>query len=307
MNRRPALSLWLVVLLFTAGGASCPNVLHQYVEPIPPVLSQRATLEEVIRVVNDNSAKIRSFETRSGTISIKNFPDLKANVVYEQPRRFRLLAKSLLGEEVDLGSNDELFWLWVGRNKPKELYYCRHDRFDTSPARRVIPVEPNWLVAALGLVTFDPRDEQQGPFPAAGGLLEIRTRHRTPAGDLLKVTLVDDRRGWVMEQRLYDAGGRMLASAKTARHHSVSVDGNPDHRAAMPREVRIEWPPAGLTMTIDLGDVQINPARVSEAVWTRPNYSGWKNVDLSTMRLPPSLERRPPPQRVPPVEYRGGR
>ena len=33
---------------------------------------------------------------------------------------------ALTGPEVDLGSNDELFWFWVRRNEPPAVYFARH-------------------------------------------------------------------------------------------------------------------------------------------------------------------------------------
>ena len=47
--------------------------------------------------------------------------------------------------ELDVGSNDELFWFWIKRNKPRALFYCRHDQFGSSNARQMIPVDPGWL------------------------------------------------------------------------------------------------------------------------------------------------------------------
>jgi len=296
MPSRPLASLAVALLLFVAGGAACPHMVRQYVEPVPPVFSERPTLDEVIAEVNRQSSQIHSFRGSNAKIDLEGVrlaPTLKADVVYEQPGRFRLKARSPIADEVDLGSNDELFWVWVRMNDPKEMYWCRHDRFDDSPARQLIPVEPGWLIEALGVVHLDPRGEHRGPYPTKDGRLEIETRIRTPLGDLTKVTVLDDRRGWVLQQRLFDAHGKLLASAVGRKHYSVSVDGDPSHRVALPKEVRIEWPPAKLSMTLDLGELEINPRDLSPELWTKPTYKGWRDVDLGGMRRSHALPTVP--------------
>ena len=290
MTRRPLLSLIILLVLFTAGGASCPNVLHQYVDPLPPALSEAPSLAEVIQVVNANSDKIRSFRTDDATIKIDGIaiPSLKTSIVYQQSKRFRLKADTPLvsGTEVDLGSNDELFWFWIKRNRPKNLYWCRHDHFKNSRARRVLPVDPAWLIEALGVARLDPRGEHRGPERQADGSLKVWTRLRTPAGDMTKVTIIDSLRGWVREQHLYDAQDRLIASAVASGHVSVPVDGNSANRVVLPQQINIQWPAAELSMKIDMGNVQINQLDVSPEMWNKPSYSGWTDVDLGALTVP---------------------
>ena len=282
MKRRPLLSLAILLVLFIAGGASCPNVLHQYVDPLPPALSETPSLAEVIHVVNANSAKIHSFQADNATIKVDGIPSLKTRIVYQQSKRFRLVADTPIGPgtEVDLGSNDQLFWFWVHRNRPKHLYWCRHDQFATSGARRVLPVDPAWLIEALGVAWLDPRGEHRGPERQADGSLKVSTRIRTPEGDMTKVTIIDPLRGWVREQRLYDADHRLIASAVASGHVSVPVDGDAANRVVLPKKVEVRWPAANLSLKIDLGDVRINRLDVSPEIWNKPSYSGWTDVDL---------------------------
>ena len=73
-------------------------------------------------------------------------------------------AATVFGPEVDLGSNDQLFWFWIKRNQPPAVYVCRHDQFPTSRARQMIPIDPNWLVEALGTLVLDSQLPHQGPY-----------------------------------------------------------------------------------------------------------------------------------------------
>ena len=53
------------------------------------------------------------------------------------PRRVRLQAEtSATGPEVDLGSNEEVFWFWVNRNEPPAVYFDRHSQRAGSAAQK---------------------------------------------------------------------------------------------------------------------------------------------------------------------------
>ena len=210
-------------------GASCPQTLQRYTNPLPRVLPPSPTLEQVIDVVNRNSSQIHSFSTNHASISGPGFPSLGASVAFERPRRFRLRAGTgLTGTEIDLGSNDELFWFWMRRNQPPAMYYCRHDQFATSQARQTTPFEPGWLIEALGVTEFDPALPHQGPYPLPNDRLRIDTIRNTPEGPVTKITIVDGSQGWVLEQHLFDARRRLLASSVASGHRRDPLE-RPDH------------------------------------------------------------------------------
>lgn len=259
--------------------------------PAPPVLPTEPTLEQVIDVVNANSSKIQTFSTNAATLSGSGFPSLRASVVFERPRRFRLRAETVMtGAELDVGSNDELFWFWVRRNEPRAMYFCRHDQFATSPARRMLPIDPAWLIEALGVTELDPSLPHQGPFRVGTDRFAIHTVRETPDGPQTKVTAVDARRGLVVEQRVYDAAGQLVASAVTSRHRLDPLSG-----LMVPKVVDINCPAAELTLRIDLGNVEVNrPLEGTGEVWALPSYEGFPPFNLCDPRLfqPPAA----PPQ-----------
>jgi hypothetical protein len=275
------LLLLVAAAMLGLSGASCPQLVQQF-QPRPRVLSASPTLEEVIQVVNRNNSQIQSLSTTQATLSVPGTPTLRANLMFQRPRRLRLRADLLTLPELDLGSNEELFWFWVKRNPPPAIYWCRHDQFAYSRARQMIPLEPDWLIEAMGISEFDPALPYQGPFPLPGDRLEIRTIRETPQGPTTKVTVVDASQGWILEQRLHDSEGRLLASAQTSFHRRDPLTG-----LVVPTLVVINCPPAQFSARIDLGNVQIN--RLSGdpmQLWTIPNYPGYPLVDLCDPRIP---------------------
>ncbi len=290
--------LLTVVTLAAAGGAGCPGVVRQYAAPAPRVLPPSATLEQVIEVVNRNSSRIQSFSTNCATLTGPGFPTLRASVAWARPRRFRLRAETgLSGPELDLGSNDELFWFWVRRNRPAAIYYCRHVQFATSGVREMVPIEPDWLIEALGICEFDPTLPHQGPFPLSGGRLEIRTIRETIQGPSTKITIVDGATGLVLAQHIFDARGQLKGSAVAGGHRRDPLSG-----LTLPKTVDIQCPASQLSMRIDLGNVRINypGGAANPELWAMPSYAGYPTVDLCDphRRLaptspPPAVSARP--------------
>lgn len=280
---RLRLGLMVFLGLFATSGASCHNYVRQFGQPAVRVLPPTASLEQVIDVVNRNSAAIYAFSSTEASISSPGMPTLRANVAFHRPQRFRLRAQTAMtGAEVDLGSNDELFWFWVRRSERPAVYFCRHDQFATSAARQSIPIDPSWLVEALGVVEFDPALPHQGPYPLPGDRFEIRTVRETPQGPVTKSTVIDAVRGWVVEQHLYDAAGQRMASAVAEQHRR-----DPLTNLVMPRVVKIDSPQAEFSMRVNLGNVQINRLSGNPAeLWSMPRYPGAAMVDLGAP--PPS-------------------
>lgn len=279
---------WLVLLvfgLFVLCGAGCPQSLWQYGNTEPRLLPPSPTLEQVIEVVNRNNSRIESFFTNRAAISGPGMPSLRASIAFQRPKRFRFRAETgLTGAELDIGSNDEVFWFWARRNQPPAIYYCRHEQYESCPSKPAAPLEPRWLIEALGVAELDPALPHQGPAPLPNDRLQIRTIIDSPEGPLTKITIIDGSRGWILEQQLYDARRRLLAASLSSRHRRDPLSG-----LVMPTLVEVYCPPAQLMMRIELGNVEINRLRdESGALWTMPNYPGATLVDIADPNFQPS-------------------
>lgn len=289
MTHRAAQILFVLAVAFAGGGAQChrpnPNVAAIYG---PRVLTETPTTGDVIQAVNANSALIKSLFTTDAVMSVPGAPSLRANIALERQKKFRLRAETALtGSEVDLGSNDEMFWFWVRRNPPPTLYYCRHDRFETSAAKQVVPVDPEWLLDALGLVTFDAYHQHSTPTKNRNGKWEIRTTLPSTSGapPMSKVTVVDEARGFVLEQYLYDAKGVLVASSLTSRHWRDPATG-----AIVPQVIEINWPSTQFNLKFDVRTWSVNNLRADPAqLFAMPRDPGWAVVDLGNPNFRPGV------------------
>jgi hypothetical protein len=289
-HHRALHSLWKLLVIVgavCASGATCqrPLIVNPFAAPgpaAPQVLMENASRDEIVAAVNQNSAKIRSLSVTGAAITIQDMlglPILSGNIAAERPGRFRLTAGTTFGQEIDLGSNDELFWLWVKRNQPPAVYFCRHEQFAHSAIRQVMPIEPTWLLAALGMVDLDPATVFDGPLPSprGAGTVELRSLLPSAGGRLQRVTVIDARRAWVIEQHVYDEAGRTLLASAVAESHRYY----PVEQVSLPERVAIRLPTANIAMKINLGTVQINQLSGDRSqLWALPTFEGYPQYDL---------------------------
>jgi hypothetical protein len=266
----------------------------------PQVLQPGATREQIVAAVNQNSSRVQSLSVANASITIPNMlglPLLSGNIAAERPGRFRLKAGTIAGPELDLGSNDELFWLWVRRNQPPAVYYCKHSQFANSNIRQMLPVEPSWLLAALGMVDIDPSSVFDGPLPSprGNGSVELRSWLPSAGGTLQRVLLIDATRAWVLEQHIYDqAGTTLLASARAESHRYYPVE-----QVSLPEQVSIELPTANFKLAINLGQMQINQLQGDRTqLWSLPTVDGHPQYDLGGALPGTPLPGQAPPQPI---------
>ena len=238
---------------------------------------------------------MQTLQSRDARLHIRGLPGISLDLAYEQPRRFRLRAgTAITGQELDLGSNDELFWFWTKQNPQPSIFFARHEAFAQSPNRSLIPIEPLWIADALGLPRFDPRHFHEGPTAKGNGLLEIRSRIPAADGELTKITWVHERFAWVMKQQVFDSRGRLLASAEATEHEYY-----PHAQIALPRKVAIELPSAQLAFQVESSGYLINqPFPNSTAIFALPQdqLPNYPLLDIADPRFSIPV---PPPQANP--------
>jgi hypothetical protein len=183
---------------------------------------------------------------------------------------------------LDLGSNDELFWIWVKQQNPSTILYARHAQVDSPAMRSLLPVPPSWIAEAIGLVELDPYAVHEGPYQSSPGRLEVRSRGSARGAEATRVTVVDSVYGWVLQQSLYDSQGQMLARSTMSRHQY-----DPEHHVSLPRRVQITIVPAELAFTLEVDQYvlnQFNAGADDSALWTMPRVEGADYVDLGDPR-----------------------
>ncbi len=234
-------------------------------------------------MVNQNAAHVQSLYASDVKIKGSRLPTVSAKLAYAARRRFRLMAETALtGVEVDLGSNDELFWFWAKRSDPPALFFCRHDRYQTSAASQLVPIDPQWVIDSMGLATLDLRMRHNGPLAMGDGRFSVETLLPRPDGTWTRTMIIDTELGTVVEQHLRDPLGRLVTSSIASEHRRDVLN-----EVTLPGHIELSWPVANFTLAIDVKDWEINyPDQRPAELWQMPQSISDQVIDLADPRGP---------------------
>ena len=290
------LRFWIVLALVwgSFGFDLCSSVEAQWFKgfrrpaapAIPAAFNGVPTQQQLLQRLSAQTATVRQVDA-SVSVAIKGAPKLKGTLQIERPLRLRLKA-GVLGVDqmgVDVGSNDELFWIWtraaIGGQGPT-LMYALHEQFKRSSGavRQAIPLEPNWLINALGLVEFSKDDFHQGPVLTAEGRLKLITVSNADAGRQYRITLIDATRGLIEQQSIYDENRNLIAYTNSTGYRFY-----PQHNISLPNNIEMhlftsDGQEQELTVTttgFNINSLFGDPQRM----WTMPQPANVPRIDLS--------------------------
>lgn len=315
--------VWIGTLLvcFVSGGATCARRQTPIPFPPPPVVfGETPTIDELASVVNRTDS-IRQLSCNSASVEVLSMPKLPrlgATLNIQRDRNFRLRASLpiVLGAGIDMGSNDQVFWFEVPdrmSGMSKTLYYAQHEQYRQQLHGSVLPVDPTWVIDALGLVHVDPATVVAGPVRRDDGKLEIRNTLSMPDGIYQRVCFIEASAGYVTDQFLYAPDGRLIAKSQATNHRY-----DDQHQCALPHLVQLDLTPASgppLAMKIEIGSYAVNQLLSGDPnLFTMPQTAS-QAVDLTTLSGPPiagSATRVEPPigysaRRSSPIPLRGMR
>jgi hypothetical protein len=176
----------------------------------------------------------------------------------ERPKNFKLVMKSLRGQEADIGSNNDEFWFWVNNKADRSVYVCSYE--DVDRTRLSAGFQPDWIVEAMGLRTIS-HDEADKMIVKDGDRLStmklVSTRTGTNGSVLTKETIIDNA-GLIREHYLYQGQGKsrtLVASAVIEKFHPpiAASDGS----VTLPAKFRLTWVQEQLTLDINLREPQL--------------------------------------------------
>jgi len=238
-----------------------------------PRFSADPQVEEVVDHLNRNVEKLHSWQAHNVKIRANNLP-LSGTLAVEEGQRLRLVVESLAGNEVDMGSNEDVFWIWAKRMEPAYVF-CRHEQIDQARAEYGIPFEPEWLMQALGVAPLDTQNltMQIDPTGKRARLVQqVVTAHGQP---LQKVITVDLVQGVIIQHEIFDAHGRLIAQARLEDYRSFK-----DSDVVLPRRVRLDWPQSDMSLVLTFNQIEVNPGSISAQIWEMPQMPGVEMVDL---------------------------
>ena len=200
----------LLVFVVSQTGCQIFGRFNRTTPKVPQIANSNMTLDQWLIALNEQSNKISQLKT-SVRVAMDGAPTMRGNLSIEHPKRLRMKAGIAGITAIDVGSNDELFWIWTKSavpGQPPTLMYARHLDFETSPVRRQIPIDPEWLIAGLGFTKFLPTDRHEGPSARpTDGMLELITYRQTGTEQNIRKCVIDPKTGFIAQQSFYDQNG----------------------------------------------------------------------------------------------------
>jgi hypothetical protein len=204
----------------------------------------------------------------------------------DKPRNFRLKGTFAGSTACDIGSNNEEFWYWIKRDDPPYLYHCSYDAMARGNVPLPFPVQPDMVMAALGMADYNP-DPAHYEVKVLANRVELSENTVSAQGKRVqKVTVfargkVDEKdlfkgRPQVVEYKIRDEQGQEVCKATV---ESVTVE----HGAIVPRKLRLTWPAQRMELGLTLHKVETN-TRVSTEAFTRSNLP-YQSFDLARRSL----------------------
>jgi hypothetical protein len=295
-------------LTWIASGATCiPRRNIPDFQPIP-AFDAPPTREQLVDAIN-RTRNIQSLQSSSVNVTLNNERSVNANMAWARPRKFRMTASVAGVAGFDLGSNEESFWMTVRSfATTPDIYFARHDAFESQVDRRILPVSPVWLVEALGINDIDLQYLIQEPMTRADGFVEMTTYVPSPIGNYTRTLAVDPKYGFARQVFLRDPTGRLVANAHQSKHQYY-----PSVQTSLPHSVKVQLIPAGspvMELDISIAAYVVNGLPTEDMTqFMMPDARSYNATDLAppsqghAQTVPPAVA--PPQPTYPRTSYRG--
>jgi hypothetical protein len=291
-------TVMLLVCVCLTGSTGCAYVLWPTrpsgLPKVDPPLTADATAEEILARVNQNAYSefapggLRSFRSDSISVRMSGIPaPMRASMVVEAPRNLRLRVAHPVtgGEAVDIGSNDERFWVWIKESPQQNVITCSHDH--VAVASKVcplpLPFRPDWLMEVLGVTPISGSGYEVRRKEAKSPIVELVSVQRAPDQQpVRRIVKIDTVHGVVMEHRVETLEGKKVARAVLFRHFR-----DPSTNLILPRQIDIDWPIDGqpLALSLQFNKLDFNTPPESVALWTPPQMSDYPELDIGLLAL----------------------
>jgi hypothetical protein len=250
------------IILYLFIGLTNPKemiYIHYLQSPSFPIAENEAT--QIIKEINIKNSKIKNFFCSNVEISIDNIPfKLQALLIYEKKLNFRMLVRSFVGKELDIGSNKNYFWFWSKRMVPSGLYYAKHK--DLYKTKLRTPFSPKWIMESLGFEEINNKVRV-----SKSGLYLIIEEDRISSMNtrVTKKTLVNIESRMIVGHYLYE-NNRLISSAEVK-----------ESRNNMPYSIRVIWHEENIGISLKLNDPGINN-KINSSHWIMPDYRNKINM-----------------------------
>ncbi len=283
--------VWLGALLLLSTGCQWFKPSGAALIPAPVIFQQSPTQSNLFATVNQRTSNVRQLQAEV-SVAVSSVPaKLNGSLIVERPKRLRMKISPLGMDSLgaDIGSNDQQFWVWVksgGITNESMLMFANHSEYSNSQAASVLPIDPQWIFDALGLIEFNNYGNYEGPMVRDDGRLEVKVVESAAANAQISKLIFDAKTGVLVQKAIYDSQGTLVGFCDMTHHQYF-----PEVTMALPTQIKLTFRP-GTKMesvaNIGLSNLRINGLYVDEATaWQMPRPAGVRMVDLARTAITP--------------------
>ena len=246
----------------------------------------------MVAYLNDNARRIQGLQCEI-TLDAKG-PDgrggTQSGVVggtldCQKPRNFRLMAKAAGQPMVDLGSNNDEFWFWIAKANPPHVNHCSWEALARGGVPLPFPIQPDMILAALGMAEYDVRKPYE--IKASARTVELIESTTVQGQPVKKITVFDRNRATgnqpaVIAYILRDDKGRDICSATITAVYSDRATG-----AVVPRRLKLVCPRERTELKMALDHIRVAPIapNLAATLFSRRNLANLTSFDLAQRRI----------------------
>jgi hypothetical protein len=252
--------------------------------PAPTVFQAQPTQADLLSKLNEHASRVRQLQSNV-SLEIPGAPRLSGTLILERPNRIRLKAGiggiSEMG--FDVGSNSELFWIWnkasLPGQPPPAIYFAQQSDYHRIRQVASIPIDPQWIIDASGLVEFSPNDVHHGPY-MENGMMKIATIQRTSDGHVTRVSVIDPKTALIRQQAFYDTNNQRIGYIVSEQFEYFQEEG-----VSLPKRIELHLTPSQgepLKVGINASQYRINQFFGNpDQTWSMPRPDGVRLINLA--------------------------
>ena len=251
-----------------------------------PTRQLSPALTQLIKTLNARANAVKQLNAPV-TIKIPGAPKIKGSLQVEFPKRMRLKAGVLGVSEmgVDAGSNEQRFWVWSKMSlpgSPAAMYFADHAQYQNSQARNQIPLQPDQIINALGLVTLDPNGQHYGPFAEGKKYVRLYTIENVNGMQETRVLLINAATAAVEQTSVYDQNNKLVAYANASKFKKAG-----QNNITLPQKIEIHVAQPSqedFVLKVDIGSYSLNSLYGDpQQMWAMPEARNVQRVDLGAI------------------------
>jgi len=249
--------------------------------------SRQPTPAGLVAYLNENSRQVQALSCQEVSLDCRadnQSGSAVGRMDCQKPRNFRLTARVVGQPLVDIGSNEQEFWYWIGKADP-HVFHRSHEAAARGGIRMPFPFQPDMVLAGLGMADRDPSGQYDVRVQAR--TVELIEPARSPEGKPIQKVTVFQRtqatghQPQVMAHLLRDMQGHEICRATI-----TEVVHDPRTGAELPRRIQFNWPGQKLEMKMKLDGLRVVPPdpQLAASLYSRRNLSSQPGYDLERMQ-----------------------